>query len=59
MAKFRYYIVAMYDGMVNGTDDALTADECRDSEGHYVINAETGKWLQDSKEVDIEEMKSV
>lgn len=46
MAKFRYYIVAPYNGMIYGTNDTVAAVNMGGSEDDYVIDTETNEWIQ-------------
>lgn len=45
MSKYRYYIVDTMDGNVKATNSAETANDYAQSEDHFVIDAEKGKWL--------------
>jgi hypothetical protein len=45
MAKFRYYIVNMFDGRPSGTNDKSVADNYALCDDAFVIDTETNEWL--------------
>lgn len=65
MAKFRYYVTDVMNGMIVGTDDRGVADGYAAMESDaFVVDTETGKWLMagendDIEEVDVEEVLPV
>lgn len=44
--KFRYYITVLYDGAIKGTDNTQTALDVAESEDCFVVDTQTGEWLQ-------------
>lgn len=46
--KFRYYITALFDGNIQGTDDTVVATNFSLCEDWFVVDAETGEWLTPS-----------
>lgn len=55
--KFRYYLCDAYDGSVKGTDNEELAKSYAESEDFFVVDTETGDWLQfDGSRVSVEEM---
>lgn len=56
MAKFKYYITNLFDGNLSGTNDDVKAKELSECDEFFVVNAETGRWLNGGgKESDVEE----
>jgi hypothetical protein len=48
--KFRYYITDLFDGAVKGTNSDEDAANYASSEDFFVVDAESGQWLQASGE---------
>lgn len=46
--KFRYYITDLFKGTVEGTDNSALADNLARSEDYFIVDTETGEWLQTS-----------
>lgn len=44
--KFRYYITNLFDGKVEGANDTVTAEGMSCCEEFFVVDSETGEWLQ-------------
>jgi hypothetical protein len=44
--KFRFYITDTADGSIRGTNDELIARDYAESEDNFVVDTETGMWLQ-------------
>lgn len=44
--KFRFYITDVHEGVVEGTNEEAVAVYFAESEDYFVIEAETGLWLQ-------------
>lgn len=44
--KFRYYITDLFEGAVTGTDNTEHAEAFACSEDWFVVDSETGEWLQ-------------
>lgn len=55
--KFRYYIVPVFSGSPEGTNDIVIAEQFALSEDYLVIEAEIGKWITSTGYIDIEELK--
>lgn len=51
--KFRYYITALYDGSIRGTNDQETASDLAQSEDFFVVDAEAGEWIQPDGRVQV------
>ena len=51
--KFRYYITDLYDGAIRGTNSTDVANDYSMCEDFYVLDTETGLWLQDRNGVEI------
>ena len=56
--KFRYYITDLYDGAIRGTNSYEIAADHSMCEDFFVLDSETGIWLQDRIEVEIKEVTS-
>lgn len=54
MSKFRYYVTDMYAGAIVGTDDTDAAMNCAGCEDYFVVDTETGCWLQPGGPVEVE-----
>lgn len=50
MAKFRYYITNLHDGVIQGTDAEDVAIDLSLCEDFFVVDAEAGEWLSASGE---------
>lgn len=58
MAKFRYYITDLFDGVIKGTDNKDTALSYAQCVDFFVVDTETGLWLCEANEtVEIKEVK--
>lgn len=44
--KFRFYITDVCEGVVEGTNEEAVATHFAENEDYFVIEAETGLWLQ-------------
>lgn len=44
--KFRFYITDAIDGSIRGTNDEFIAHDYAECEDNFVVEAETGMWLQ-------------
>ena len=56
--RFRYYITNTFNGCVEGTNDIERAEELADWEEFFVVDADTGQWLNVGGErLEIEESK--
>ena len=44
--KFRYYITNLLEGNIEGTDDGKVAEELAECEEFFVVDTNTGEWLQ-------------
>jgi hypothetical protein len=49
--KFRYYVTDSLDGVVKGTNDSEVARSYADSEDHFVVDSNTGVWLQTNGDI--------
>ncbi len=56
---FIFYIMDLYDGSVKGTDDENLAKEYAKNEDFFVVNAESGMWLQPDNEVEVTEVEPI
>jgi hypothetical protein len=55
--KFRYYIFSSDDGCIYGTDDTKKAFDLAKAEEYWVVDTDTGLWLQpDGTSDDITEL---
>jgi hypothetical protein len=43
--KFRYYVTNLFEGRIEGTNDAENAENFAQSEDFFVVDTETGEWL--------------
>lgn len=48
--KFRYYITNTFDGCMEGTNSGDKANELAACEEYFVVDTETGEWLNASGE---------
>lgn len=58
MSYWKYYVVSLHDGKVTGTDDDNLVESLRGDEDSFVINTQTGCWLQTDNDVAIKETDS-
>ena len=49
--KYRYYITDTMDGEIRGTDSETIARGAAKSEDNFVIEADTGLWIQPEDEM--------
>lgn len=57
--KFKYYIVDLMQGIVNGTDDDATAANFIPSDDFIVIDSNTGSWATDAGHHAIDQILTV
>ena len=57
--KFRYYIIAPFDGNIQGTDDTVVATNFSLCEDWFVVDAETGEWLTPSNHISVMAVKDL
>lgn len=56
--KFRYYITDTMNGMVQGTDSQTVARDFANSEDYFVVDSDTGLWLNASgEEFDVQDVE--
>ena len=48
--KFRFYITDTFEGQIVGTDSEATALNFATNEDYFVVDTETGRWLQSGSE---------
>jgi hypothetical protein len=56
---FIFYITDLYEGAIKGTNDEDLAKEYAKSEDFFVVNAESGMWLQPDNEVEVKEVEPI
>ncbi len=56
MAKFRFYITNLFEGEIEGTNDAAKASEFAECEDYFVVDSETGERMcPENSRVDVKE----
>ena len=53
--KFRYYITDLFEGCVTVTNDTNKAKNYCTCSDYFVVDSETGKWMSENEEIEIEE----
>lgn len=56
--KFRFYITTMDDGSIRGTNDVSVATELAQSEDFFVVDTESGEWIQPDGRFPVQEWGS-
>jgi hypothetical protein len=57
MMKFKYYVTDLCDGAVKGTNSVEYAESLAGSEDFFVVDSESGEWLQaDGGRIGIEDI---
>jgi hypothetical protein len=54
--KYRYYITDLFAGAIVGTNDKDVADSYALSEDNFVVNAQSGTWMNPYGEQTIKEV---
>lgn len=59
MAKFRYYITDLFDGVIRGTDNDETANSFASCEDFFVVDTHSGEWLaSDNDRLEVQEVEN-
>lgn len=57
--RFRYYITNLHEGAVEGSNSFDVAENFANSEDYFVVDADTGLWLQpDGAMVEVQDCES-
>lgn len=58
MAKFRYYITELFNGVVRGTNDSSVAESYAESDDCFVVDTFTNELItSDGRRLPVEEAK--
>lgn len=55
MAKFKFYITDLFEGIILGTNDDDKANQISVSDDHFVVDAETGEKIINGERFPISE----
>ena len=56
--KFRYYIINLFDGNIEGSDDEVAMMEASYCDEYFIVDTNTGEWLSCGKLREIKEIPS-